>query len=67
MGNYTTREFIDTFGGLPERGDRNHAVDWRELADQCTCRSAGPDVDGSYDQLEDPDCPRHAASSEERK
>lgn len=25
----------------------------------CTCGSVGPDDMGNYDQLEDPDCPRH--------
>lgn len=43
MGNYSTQDFIDTFGGLPERGDRNWAgPDPGELEDQdvlvgCVC------------------------------
>lgn len=46
MGNYTTQEFLDTFGGLPEPGDRQHAFDWRGKADM--------DRDRYYDK---PDLP----------
>jgi hypothetical protein len=30
-----------------------------DLEPPCTCGSAGPDADGNYDQIENPDCPRH--------
>jgi phage N-6-adenine-methyltransferase len=33
----------------------------------CTCGSSEPDYFGNRDQLDDPNCPRHAAWSEEQK
>lgn len=50
----SSRRGIDPNPVMPADHARNVA-----LGGRCTCGSAGPDEFGNFDQLEDPDCPRH--------
>jgi len=51
MGNYTTGEFIELFGGLPGPGDRNHAPDLDRIRDERRQAIREGRVESNLDEL----------------